>query len=96
MIVLLLILGVGTQPIIQLLQSFWKGFPLGSYKDLITFNGWLGWIMWAVLLSIMGTRHPPTMDDDIPLDGKRKLLGVVALFVFICCFTPIPVGLAKS
>ena len=96
MIFLLLILGIGTQPIIQLLQLLWRGIPLESYKDIFTFDGWLGWVMWAMLLSIMGTRHPPTMDDNIPLDGKRKLLGVIALLVFIGCFTPVPIGLPKS
>ena len=96
MVFLLLILGIGTQPIIQLLQSLWRGIPFESYKDIYTFDGWLGWVMWAMLLSIMGTRHPPTMDDNIPLDGKRKLLGVIALLVFIGCFTPVPIGLPKS
>jgi len=39
----------------------------------------------------MGTRHPPTTDDEIPLDGKRKLLGAIALLVFVGCFTPMPI-----
>jgi membrane-associated protease RseP (regulator of RpoE activity) len=90
MIFILLILGVGTQPIIHLIQSLWSGVSLGSYKGF-AFDGWLGWIMWAMLLSIMGTRHPPTTDDDIPLDGKRKLLGAIALLVFVGCFTPMPI-----
>jgi membrane-associated protease RseP (regulator of RpoE activity) len=90
MIFILLILGIGIQPVIHLFQLFLKGDSLGSYKG-VTFDGWLGWIMWAMLLSIMGTRHPPTIDDEIPLDGKRKLLGAVALLVFVGCFTPVPI-----
>ncbi len=95
-IFLLLVLGIGTQPIIHLLQSLLKGLPLDSNKGLISFDGWLGWVMWAMLLSIMGTRHPPTMDDNVQLDSKRKFLGVVALLVFIGCFTPVPISLAKT
>jgi membrane-associated protease RseP (regulator of RpoE activity) len=90
MIFILLVLGIGIQPIIHLFQLFLKGNSLGSYKG-VTFDGWLGWVMWAMLLSIMGTRHPPTIDDEIPLDGKRKLLGAVALLVFVGCFTPVPI-----
>jgi membrane-associated protease RseP (regulator of RpoE activity) len=91
MIFILLILGVGTQQIIHLLQFLWKGIPVSSYKDLLLFDGWPGWLMWAAILSIMGTRHPPTMYDEIPLDGRRKLFGVLALFVFVGCFTPVPI-----
>lgn len=90
MIFILLILGIGTQPIIHLIQSLWSGASLGSYKGFV-FDGWLGWIMWAMLLSIMGTRHPPTMDEEIPLDGKRRFLGAIALLVFVGCFTPMPI-----
>ncbi len=90
MIFVLLILGIGTRPMIHILQLFWSGASIGSYKDII-FDGWIGWFLWAMLLSIMGTRHPPTMDDGIPLDGKRKVLGVVALIVFVGCFTPMPI-----
>ncbi len=90
MIFILLILGIGTQPIIHLFESLWSRAPLGSYKGF-TFDGWLGWIMWAMLLSIMGTRHPPTRDDESSLDGKRKLLGAIAFLVFVGCFTPLPI-----
>ncbi len=90
MIFVLLILGIGTQPIVHLVQSIWRGVSLDPYKGLV-FDGWLGWIMWAMLLSIMGTRHPPTKDDEIPLDGKRKILGAIALLVFVGCFTPLPI-----
>jgi membrane-associated protease RseP (regulator of RpoE activity) len=90
-ILVLLLFGLGTQPIIQHIQSYLEGTALYSYKDILNFEGWAGWLMWAVLLTFMGTRHPPTMYDDIQLDGKRKLLSLVALFIFIGCFTPMPI-----
>jgi membrane-associated protease RseP (regulator of RpoE activity) len=90
-ILVLLLFGLGTQPIIQHIQSHLEGTALYNYKDILNFEGWAGWLMWAVLLTFMGTRHPPTMYDDIQLDGKRKFLSLVALFIFIGCFTPMPI-----
>lgn len=90
-ILVLLLFGLGTQPIIQHIQSHLEGTALYNYKDSLNFEGWAGWLMWAVLLTFMGTRHPPTMYDDIQLDGKRKFLSLVALFIFIGCFTPMPI-----
>jgi hypothetical protein len=37
----------------------------------------------------MGVHHPqPPVDE--PLDFNRKLLGWLALLIFILCFTPAP------
>jgi membrane-associated protease RseP (regulator of RpoE activity) len=90
-ILVLLLFGIGTQPIIQYFQSHLTGTTLHNYKDIFIFEGWAGWLMWAVLLTFMGTRHPPTMYDDIQLDGKRKFFSLIALFIFIGCFTPMPI-----
>jgi membrane-associated protease RseP (regulator of RpoE activity) len=90
-ILVLLLFGLGTQPIIQHFQYYLEGTSLYNYKDLLNFEGWAGWLLWAALLTFMGTRHPPTMYDEIQLDGKRKFLSVVALFIFIGCFTPLPI-----
>jgi membrane-associated protease RseP (regulator of RpoE activity) len=91
MVFVLGILGIGTRPIIHFFISLWGSAPFGSYNGSFIFDGWPGWIMWAVILSIMGTRHPPTMYDEIPLDWRRRLLGVLAILVFIGCFTPVPI-----
>ena len=54
------------------------------------------WIAWTVLLVIMivtmGPRHPPTLDEDEPLDRGRLILAAVALVVLVVCFTPAPIG----
>jgi len=43
-----------------------------------------GWLVWCVLLLfVLGAKHPPTMDDYLPLDPGRKLIGWIAL---ICLF----------
>ena len=53
------------------------------------------WIVWTglaiALLSFFGWRHPPTWDDHVPLDRTRLWLALVALVVFVLCFTPAPI-----
>ncbi|HEY0284101.1 MAG TPA: site-2 protease family protein [Vicinamibacterales bacterium] len=55
----------------------------------------LSWLVWTFLLIAMtlamGPRHPRTVDEDIPLDRTRIWLAVVALIVFVLCFTPNPI-----
>lgn len=52
---------------------------------------WEGWIIWAVMLIILGFRHPPIIYSEIPLDRKRKKIGWTSLVIFILTFTPIPI-----
>lgn len=52
--------------------------------------GWPGWFIWAGLLYMMGWRHPPPLDPSLPLDRKRKWLGVLSLILFVITFTPVP------
>ena len=53
------------------------------------------WVVWTVLtvgmLIAFGPRHPSTIDEDIPLDRSRRRLALVALIMFIVCFTPAPI-----
>lgn len=52
---------------------------------------WLGWLIWICLIVfILGWRHPPPYCDWVPLDGRRKVLGVVTILVFILTFSPQP------
>jgi membrane-associated protease RseP (regulator of RpoE activity) len=52
---------------------------------------WPGWLIWAILMIILGYRHPPVVYPHIQLDRKRKLIGWVSLVIFILTFTPTPV-----
>src|SRR5215213_5151050 len=55
----------------------------------------MSWVVWTLLLVamtvVMGPRHPRTIDEDIPLDRVRVWLAVLALVVFVLCFTPNPI-----
>jgi len=54
---------------------------------------WQGWLLWAVVLSVMGVRHPPPYCDWIPLDRRHKALGIITIVVFLLTFTPMPFNL---
>jgi len=48
---------------------------------------WHGWIMWALLLIFfVRFNHPNTTFDHVPLDGKRKIIGIITLIIFILTF----------
>jgi membrane-associated protease RseP (regulator of RpoE activity) len=49
------------------------------------------WVLWAILVRVLGRRHPPTLDDEAPVGRARVLAGVLALAVFVVCFVPNPV-----
>ena len=51
---------------------------------------WKGWLMWAVLLFFLGWRHPPPYQFWVPLDRRRRLLGIITIIVFGLTFTPAP------
>ena len=51
---------------------------------------WLGWLVWVVIPFVLGFQHPPSLDDDIPLDPKRKVLGWICMGIFAVSFTPVP------
>ena len=51
---------------------------------------WPGWLVWAVLLLLLGFRHPALLDRWAPLDRKRRLWAGMALLIFLLCFTPLP------
>ncbi|MGC2062732.1 MAG: site-2 protease family protein [Thermodesulfovibrionales bacterium] len=50
-----------------------------------------GWIVWAILLVILGIRHPAIMEPYIPLDRRRKVAGIISLIIFILTFSPVPI-----
>jgi membrane-associated protease RseP (regulator of RpoE activity) len=48
------------------------------------------WLLWTVLLLVLGRRHPPTLHDARPLGAARVALGLAGVAVFVVCFTPNP------
>jgi hypothetical protein len=51
-----------------------------------------GWFVWAILISILGLRHPPVQDEPVPLDPRRRLIAYLTLGVFVLSFIPAPIA----
>ncbi len=51
---------------------------------------WPGWIIWAVLMLIIGLRHPPVIYREPRLDRQRRMAGAISLVIFVLTFTPAP------
>ncbi|MBF0456960.1 MAG: site-2 protease family protein [Nitrospirae bacterium] len=51
---------------------------------------WNGWWFWALLMSVLGLRHPPVIFDEIPLEPSRKKVALISLAIFIVTFVPAP------
>lgn len=54
-------------------------------------EGYSGWLLFAFLIGrVLGVEHPEVIDSR-PLSAQKKILGWVALIIFILCFTPQPI-----
>jgi membrane-associated protease RseP (regulator of RpoE activity) len=49
-----------------------------------------GWLLLLILMILFGFRHPAPMDDQTPLDARRKWIGALAFLAFLLSFTPTP------
>ena len=49
------------------------------------------WILWAILVRVLGRRHPPTWDDAHPLGRGRVAVGIFGFVMLAVCFTPTPI-----
>lgn len=53
-----------------------------------------GWLIWALVVFLMGFRHPAGLEGTRRPGPLRWLLALVALLVFVACFTPRPIYFA--
>ena len=65
----------------------------GTLTTLIVLgvSGAATWLVWAVLLSFLGVRHPRLLDAETPLDRRRKWAAAATLVMFLVTFMPEPV-----
>jgi hypothetical protein len=47
--------------------------------------------MMTTMAFFFGFRHPRVIGEDDVLDRKRRVLSVLAVIVFVLCFTPAPI-----
>ncbi len=61
-----------------------------AVSTLFQWEGYTGWMLFAFLIGrFLGVYHPPVADNR-PISTGRKVLGIVALIVFIISFSPRP------
>ncbi|HDN96080.1 MAG TPA: site-2 protease family protein [Thermoplasmatales archaeon] len=71
----------------------YASFATIIFLAALTFLGIGNWLFLLLLLVfLIGTEHPPALNEYISLDTKRKLLALVALLIFILSFTPMPIS----
>ncbi len=51
-----------------------------------------GWLLFALLVFLLGMRHPPPLNDLTPLDAKRWAVGGLALAILVGGFVVIPLA----
>lgn len=54
-----------------------------------------GWWIFTFLILMLGTSHPPPLNDITRLSPGRKAIGVFAVVMLIVCFIPIPIQVAE-
>ena len=75
-------------------RSTYVTFTMIGVAILLTYFS-TSWLVWTVLMIAMlflfGPRHPRTFDEEVPLDRMRVVLALVALVMFLLCFTLAPI-----
>ena len=62
-----------------------RGLLVGSILFIIV-AGQYNWVLMVVLVTLIGTDHPPTADDAAPMGWARRLLGWASLTIPVLCF----------
>lgn len=65
-------------------------YALVAVMSVLGYLYWPGWLVWAVLLLLLGIKHPPVMYWEEPLDPRRRNIGIASLIIFILTFIPAP------
>lgn len=53
------------------------------------------WFLWVFLLMLFGRAYATPLDMLTPLDGRRRLIAVLALVVFVLVFVPDPLRIVE-
>ena len=48
-------------------------------------------VMMLLMLLLLGPRHPRVIHEHEPLAPGRRAVALLALAIFIICFTPVPI-----
>ncbi len=103
----LLITGLNMLPVSQLdgghvlytlfgKRAHWiaRGFMILAIAYIVYNKAW-AWSLMVLLVLLIGTDHPPTRDDSVPLGWFRTALGLASLAIPLLCFPPDPFKLVN-
>jgi membrane-associated protease RseP (regulator of RpoE activity) len=51
---------------------------------------WAGWWLWAGLIFFLGRIYAEPLDQITQLDGRRKVVALMGVIIFLLVFTPVP------
>lgn len=66
---------------------------LGIFLALSFFNS--AWLIWTLLLFLLGRAYAVPLDTITPLDRRRRWLGYTALMIFVLVFVPNPLHIVQ-
>ena len=65
-------------------------WPMLGLLALLGF-AWPGWWLWVVVALVLRPQHPRIWDEDRALDPRRRLIGWIAVAIFVLCFMAEPI-----
>jgi membrane-associated protease RseP (regulator of RpoE activity) len=70
-------------------RYFGRAFLIAAISAMILANNYT-WSLMVVIVTLIGTDHPKTADDDVPLGLTRTVLGYASFVIPVLCFIPQP------
>lgn len=74
-------------------KAYYAGVASIAVIMLLGITYWQGWLFWALIVTLVGLRHPPISAAE-GIGWQRKILAMLALLIFLVSFTPAPIILA--
>lgn len=68
-----------------------RTFLIAAILFVVLFEQY-GWVLMVVLVTLLGTDHPPTANDRVPLGWTRRIIGWLSLPIPILCFPPLGIS----
>jgi len=65
-----------------------RTFLIGAIFCVIAYESY-NWVVMLILVTFIGTDHPPSSNDDMPLGALRWIIGLASLAIPIFCFAPL-------
>jgi membrane-associated protease RseP (regulator of RpoE activity) len=71
-------------------------YPILAGLVILVLSGGEVWLLWVVMLFILGRVYAVPLDMITPLDNRRKIIAAVGLAMFVLTFVPIPFSTATD